>query len=417
MLCAGDEERGGMMGGSEAAPGTAATMGEDGGGNSGSLDTGTAPGESVSPGPTPMEASAGSGPAVDHEQTLIAAYAKLQTLQGQRRRGSARSELVPLWMNDGVLRKYMDAAKDFQLVQAANGLEYEDEEEYVRMIQEWLDRGAFVDSTDEEGYSPLILAAMNDSVEATRLLIERGANVDWQSREGATALMNASINGNQELVKLLLDAGAGVNLQDCRGFTALVWAGDYENDAVFEMLLEHGADLDLPDGQNSTALMRAAAFNHVSAVRMLLRRNAKTWLTDSLGFTALMYGAIEGHDQVVQALLEGALNGPGGRQVMLRMVNIGNNEGNTALMEAANFGHEKVVQMILDHGGDYRCVNKRGESAVDLARASGKRGVVRILIKAMVDDAERRQASAAAAKSAASADSASGAAAAPKSNS
>ncbi|HMK33847.1 MAG TPA: ankyrin repeat domain-containing protein, partial [Desulfomonilaceae bacterium] len=57
-----------------------------------------------------------------------------------------------------------------------------------------------------------------------KLMADRGADIDARNNEGATPLMLAAANGHLELVQLLLAKGADRTAQDKKGFTALGWA-------------------------------------------------------------------------------------------------------------------------------------------------------------------------------------------------
>ena len=63
-----------------------------------------------------------------------------------------------------------------------------------------------------------------DPAEAARLL-DAGANKDWRDDEGWTPIIYAALYGRLATVKLLADRGADKSARDNRGMNALVWAG------------------------------------------------------------------------------------------------------------------------------------------------------------------------------------------------
>jgi ankyrin repeat protein len=77
----------------------------------------------------------------------------------------------------------------------------------------------------------LIRAIRSNSTGDVTSLIERGANVNAKDEEGATPLMIAAGMGRVEMVKLLLSKGADVNARDNSGVTALGWAYAPPSDA------------------------------------------------------------------------------------------------------------------------------------------------------------------------------------------
>ncbi|XP_075416325.1 ankyrin repeat and SAM domain-containing protein 6 [Tenrec ecaudatus] len=78
-----------------------------------------------------------------------------------------------------------------------------------------------VNMVNEDGATPLMLAAVMGQLPLVQLLVERHADVDKQdSVHGWTALMQATYHGNKEIVKYLLAQGADVALRAKNGYTA-----------------------------------------------------------------------------------------------------------------------------------------------------------------------------------------------------
>jgi hypothetical protein len=61
---------------------------------------------------------------------------------------------------------------------------------------------------DEDGFTALMYASMNDHQAVVQLLIDKGAQLEVQDHGGRTALTNASQEGHQAVVQLLIDKGA-----------------------------------------------------------------------------------------------------------------------------------------------------------------------------------------------------------------
>lgn len=75
-----------------------------------------------------------------------------------------------------------------------------------------------VDSTDERGLTPLMVAAKAGSVDVARLLIAAGANVNRADKSGGTPLLLAS---DLTVINVLLAAGADPDAADATGETPL----------------------------------------------------------------------------------------------------------------------------------------------------------------------------------------------------
>ncbi|KAM3860269.1 ankyrin repeat and SAM domain-containing protein 6 [Diretmus argenteus] len=91
-----------------------------------------------------------------------------------------------------------------------------------QLVKEILEEDpAQVNSSNQEGASPLMMAAVSGQLEVVQLMVEKNADIDKQDGvHGWTALMQATYHGNKDVVKYLLNQGADVNLRAKNGYTA-----------------------------------------------------------------------------------------------------------------------------------------------------------------------------------------------------
>ena len=175
------------------------------------------------------------------------------------------------------------------------------------------------------GWTALMYAARQGSLDAVRALAEAGANLNAADQDGTPALTFAIINGHYDVAQLLVEKGADVNQPDRTGATPLYSAVDMHTlvtsfgrpelpRAVTEgsvdaarLLLAHGADPnkalktkvlkrtyqagDPRLGQGSTPLMRAAKAGDVVMMRLLVSGGADIDLTNAAGETAMHIAA------------------------------------------------------------------------------------------------------------------------------
>uniref|UniRef100_A0A7N6A344 NAD(+) ADP-ribosyltransferase n=1 Tax=Anabas testudineus TaxID=64144 RepID=A0A7N6A344_ANATE len=91
-----------------------------------------------------------------------------------------------------------------------------------QLVKEILEEDpAQVNSFNQEGATPLMIAAVSGQLEVVQLMVEKNADIDKQDGvHGWTALMQATYHGNKDIVKYLLSQGADVNLRAKNGYTA-----------------------------------------------------------------------------------------------------------------------------------------------------------------------------------------------------
>ena len=105
----------------------------------------------------------------------------------------------------------------------------------------WIDylyqQGANVNMADNDGVTPLMLAAQLNYLEGVEKLIAHGARVDVTNDSGETPLMYAVHSRNTELMRVLLEAGADPDRYDNSGRSARDYArlrgeSDITNDVI-----------------------------------------------------------------------------------------------------------------------------------------------------------------------------------------
>ncbi|MCW3109283.1 MAG: ankyrin repeat protein [Segetibacter sp.] len=114
-----------------------------------------------------------------------------------------------------------------------------------------------IHATDMKGFTPLILAVYNNSVDVVDFLLQKGAKTDGQDAAGNTALMGVCFKGYKELAQKLVDAGADVNERNSNGATALTFAATFGHLEIAELLLKKGANIHVQDARGKTPLDHA----------------------------------------------------------------------------------------------------------------------------------------------------------------
>ena len=201
-----------------------------------------------------------------------------------------------------------------------------------------LEDRTLVHGTDRHGSTPLMHAALYADVGMMRLLLDRGADVNSANQDGSTALMWAA--GDLDKVGLLLEKGARVDAWTRLGRTPLLIAATYAgNAAVVRLLLEHGARVADQDITQETALDSASKRGDVPMVEVLLEAGADVNAPGFVGRAPLVWAAEEGNVATLACLLK---HGAGKNRRNL----------NLALFSAAARGPTEAVRLLLDHGAD-----------------------------------------------------------------
>jgi ankyrin repeat protein len=286
---------------------------------------------------------------------------------------AAKPEMMTLILQSKPSGPPYSGALDIDLLIAAH-------EGAVEKVQSLLKQGAKVDSRNEAGDTPLMIAALKgQSLQIVNALLAKGADVNAQNKEKDTALIYAASNQEADILQALLAKGAAINQQNDNRYSALIMAAAVEYRlACLKALLARGADVEVKDDDGDTPLIKAADHKTADMVKALLAKGANVNAQGQNDETALM----RARDKATALILlsHGA------------EVNAKDEEGTTALMIAAQRGDVDKAQALLEHGADIKAKNNQGETALIIANKGYGRSNA---ILDLLESAEAKQASAA----------------------
>ena len=243
-------------------------------------------------------------------------------------------------------------------------------------VKELLARGADPNAKNDSGVAALIPAT--DNLESTRMLVEAGAEVNARTEAGDTALIVAARRaGAARVVGYLLDKGANIKASTKDGATALHRAAECGDVDVLKLLVDRGADVNAERKGGRAPLASAVVFGHGAAVRYLLSKGAKP----NLGDVGLSRAVFQGNVEIVKALLEaGAEVKNSGNAIFPGF------GGSEPILVFACFSYNadpQIVKMLLDRGADPAAKSQQGRTPLELARERGYEEVARLLVQAI----------------------------------
>lgn len=179
-------------------------------------------------------------------------------------------EIVKCLIAAGVNVKTVDKGGETALFMAQSS-------EVARIL---VDAGLDLDVTNWLGWTPLVSAINDGSLDGVKALLSVGADVNVIHDRGFTVFMSAvgSSERNVEIMKVLVEAGAnphGVSELGWNAFHAAVDVnGSYANTeesirSTFEFLVRLGVDINLKDAKGITPLERAKTFGTEVEVAVL----------------------------------------------------------------------------------------------------------------------------------------------------
>ena len=141
--------------------------------------------------------------------------------------------------NIPVIEELVRLGYEFDLLN--KDLFYAAEHNKVGLAKYLLDRGAKIEARDSEKWTPLHLAAWNDSQAVAEFLLDRGADYEARDKWQRTPLHLAARWDSLAVAELLLDRGADKDARDVNQHTPLYYAIDNDYEEIAELLRSRGA--------------------------------------------------------------------------------------------------------------------------------------------------------------------------------
>ena len=244
------------------------------------------------------------------------------------------------------------------------------------VIELCIQGGGKVSGRDDDGMTPLLVAARHGQLDGMNCLLDNGAKLEEEHFPTKDrAVHYAAQVGHTELLVSLISRGAKINYSsDFGGKTPplgyaienghleaaqllvsseaqvrqefLNSAAKTGNVGILELLLDNGLLIDEPDSSGNTALQVAAESGHEDATRFLIKKGAQLELGDFFHRNALHKAAQRGHVGVIKILLAARAD-----------INARLGRTSTPLMYAAEESQVKAVECLIEHGASLMSKN------------------------------------------------------------
>jgi ankyrin repeat protein len=187
-------------------------------------------------------------------------------------------------------------------------------------------------------------AAKGDSAAIKRALAN-SADPNIRDEDGRTPLMVAAYRKQYDAAFALLEGKADANALEKQQYDVVTIASVADDPQMLKLALDHGASAkNITSPYYGTALIAAAHLGHAGIVRMLIEANAPLDHVNNLGWTALIEAIVLGngdgrYQDTVKALVAAGAN-----------LNLADRSGATPLALAKSRNYETIVRILEDAG-------------------------------------------------------------------
>jgi putative CocE/NonD family hydrolase len=177
--------------------------------------------------------------------------------------------------NIEMIKLLIDAGADMNTgeLRAWNMAIYEGREEVLDLL---IQKGLIINTEDENGMTPLVVAVLYDKTNIIEKLVDNGARIDHRNDlYEFTALHYAARFGKRRSAEALIAHGANIAAKDKWDYQPIHWAAYHDRPNIIELLIAKGADVNAQTSLGQMPLQLAIPRKNTAAIEVLRNHGAK----------------------------------------------------------------------------------------------------------------------------------------------
>lgn len=162
-------------------------------------------------------------------------------------------------------------------------------------VRRMIKNGFNVNTANENGRTPLMMAVQVGNIDMLKMLIKAGANLEQTAKESETPFLYACrATGDVKVIEYLIKQGVNTKARNVFGHNALFMAAEYNKSWKVVEYLINTKLYDIND-QNCnykyTPLMAAVRCNTIDVVNVLIEHGANLYAKDAEGWLPVLHAA------------------------------------------------------------------------------------------------------------------------------
>lgn len=212
------------------------------------------------------------------------------------------------------------------------------------------------------------------------MFVNAGMGVDTLNERGWTPLMVALFEGQEKVALFLIRRGADPFFSDSTGYQPIHWAAFHGYVSVIRELAGRRVNLNARTRFGWSPVLQAAARGYAAAVDTLIELGANKDICDEEGWTALHKAVANGHEAVVAVL-----------QIHGVQLNPCHSDGKTPLHIAIELGQRVIAATLLKAGADAGAADKGGVTPLHIAAEKNDVALIDLLLASRAARSARDQ--------------------------